>query len=944
MKQKSYKRQVARKAFDPIQAPDVSTRILQESENTVRGMQDVANAELRYREEFLNSQKDTQRLQKEFRESNFNLKTEFAEAYRDAELQHYKTRLNDVKTEEFENEQFNKLKTLIPKAFKNYVDFEEKRTERLKEIGAEIATRWGLTPQEAKAFKFAGQNIDWADAAINRVKQRLEKGGAGPEVLMQLTNLSGRKLLGAQELLLSNAGKNHYPQFLNENLHTKIPGLNMSLADMEGDEKGIHASDYRAAMRYWESRYIGKFKYGEEEGQGYDDAFIAKHLRPWMDKEHNLRMAAQNTRDTNAYKTLELERQTKNLGAKIFGDGGKTSGPGFLEWINSESGGDPTQRGRARRLGASILESMAGTGELNREQWNTIRNTSVKVGNKEVLLGDQWEDDFVGVEKALNDRATLVAEQNRLKRLSFNQLQQTRVLEASAEMGRRLNDAELNQIENQYLSEPGLDGNNLYEFNELPEWINTYRNTETLEVKVARDKLNDMVEKEQLTMASLYGSPWVPKELYKEFEAKARNNPSKGGEQRKSARQSVTNQIKSVANQLVRDDTTEHDVNLMIGKALDELTSNVTDALIDGKYSSANEAWTGEGIELTRKIEKGGGDYAVIRDGGGLLDYGATGGFVYVRDYKYEENKQNGYRLQADENKAFITLKAGTPGAISQDDYKSLKQLAIEGRTLPVWFMNITDRYPNKDPLEVLNTILTYNGDKPVEPTGGAKAYYYVHPTVRRIFSNKPSLAKTARAMSITTKLTNKDIDSFNPMLDLITSKEVIEADPQLKGFDAVLSANAGAMTTGSTLTNGTPLIEMTVKEIINNQTKQRVAAVGAYQINPGHLESLIERGFVSEDDLFDEETQRNLGALILWEKAGSFFSDASDTPYDPIPGLGQTWSSLKGEDKKFQEDERNVIANKLKKVKENLKAAGFDPLQFRDEINDTLFTLIKDQ
>ena len=189
MKQKSYRRQVARKNFDPIQAPDVSTRILQESENTIRGMRDVQEAELRNRQEYLNSLKDTQRLEEQVREKNFNLKTEFAEAYRDAELQHYKTRLNDVKTEEFENEQFNKLKTLIPKAFKNYVDFEEKRTERLKEIGAEIATRWGLSAEEAKAFKFAGQNIDWADAAINRVKQRLEKGGAGPEVLMQLTKV-----------------------------------------------------------------------------------------------------------------------------------------------------------------------------------------------------------------------------------------------------------------------------------------------------------------------------------------------------------------------------------------------------------------------------------------------------------------------------------------------------------------------------------------------------------------------------------------------------------------------------------------------------------------------------------------------------------------------------------------------------------------------------------
>jgi len=938
MKQKSYKRQVARKNFDPIQAPDVSSKILQESENTIRGMRDVQEAELRNRQEYLNSLKDTQRLEEQVREKNFNLKTEFAEAYRDAELQHYKTRLNDVKTEEFENEQFNKLKTLIPKAFKNYVDFEEKRTERLKEIGAEIYTRWGVSPEESKAFKFAGQNIDWADAAINRVKFRLEKGGAGPEVLMQLMNLSGRKLLGAQELILSNAGKNHYPQFLNENLHTKIPGLNMSLADMEGDEKGVYASDYRAGMRYWESRYIGKFKFGEEEGQGYDDAFIAKHLRPWMDQEHDKRMAAQTTRDTNAYKTIELETQTTNLQAKVFGDGGKTPGQGFLEWINSESGGDPDQRGRARRLGASIFTEMAKTGELTREQWNTIRNTSVKVGNKEVLLGDQWKDDFVNVEKALNDRARLEKQMEEEKFISFDNLQQGRVLEAVSQIKRKLNDAELDTIEIQYRQE--------FPLRKVPDWINTYRNTESLEVLPAKQKLDAMVTADTLTMAILYGSPWIPKELYSEYEKKTRDGPNKASDGVKGdARRAVTQAVKDLAGNLVRDDQTSSDVLHMVSLAKTMLTDRVTTAVIAGKYKSADEAWQVEAIELEKIIkegEQGKGVFALGLDANKQPDY-ADGGFVYLQQEKYANKDPMRYIDTSLKNKDFITLTAGTPNAITISDLDSLEKSVRDGKPLPIWLLNVADSYPNKDPWEVLNTIFTYNNKKPVEPTGGARAHYYVHPTVKKIFSNKPSLAKTARAMSTTTKLTNKDIDSFNPMLDLITSKEVIAADTNYKGFDALTSPDSSAMTTG-TLIHGKSLTEMTVSEIINNQDLGRTNEVGAYQIKAGQLKSFVERGFIAEDDIFDEETQRKLGAFMLWERAGSFFSDASDEPYVPIPGLGQTWSGLKGDDNKFQEDERNVIANRLKKVKENLKAAGFDPLQFRDEINDTLFTLTKDQ
>lgn len=176
--------------------------------------------------------------------------------------------------------------------------------------------------------------------------------------------------------------------------------------------------------------------------------------------------------------------------------------------------------------------------------------------------------------------------------------------------------------------------------------------------------------------------------------------------------------------------------------------------------------------------------------------------------------------------------------------------------------------------------------------------------------------------MATTTKLTNKDIDSFNPMLDLITSKEVIAADTNYKGFDALTSPDSSAMTTG-TLIHGKSLTEMTVSEIINNQDLGRTNEVGAYQIKAGQLKSFVERGFIAEDDMFDEETQRKLGAFMLWERAGSFFSDASDEPYVPIPGLGQTWSGLKGDDNKFQEDERNVIANRLKKLKRILKLQG---------------------
>ena len=95
MKDLTFRGHAQRKRFNPIQVPDQAQKILNESERVVRGMKDVQAANLRNRENWLAAFKEKNQKEEIAAKEKFNLENEFAEAYRDAEMQHYKTRLAD---------------------------------------------------------------------------------------------------------------------------------------------------------------------------------------------------------------------------------------------------------------------------------------------------------------------------------------------------------------------------------------------------------------------------------------------------------------------------------------------------------------------------------------------------------------------------------------------------------------------------------------------------------------------------------------------------------------------------------------------------------------------------------------------------------------------------------------------------------------------------------
>ena len=95
MRDLTFRGQVQRKGFDPIKVPSEVWKIQKETDDVLRNLERTAAQELKNRNEYAQSLKETQALEASLREDRFDLTTEFAEAYRDAEMQHYKTRIDD---------------------------------------------------------------------------------------------------------------------------------------------------------------------------------------------------------------------------------------------------------------------------------------------------------------------------------------------------------------------------------------------------------------------------------------------------------------------------------------------------------------------------------------------------------------------------------------------------------------------------------------------------------------------------------------------------------------------------------------------------------------------------------------------------------------------------------------------------------------------------------
>ena len=385
----------------------------------------------------------------------------------------------------------------------------------------------------------------------------------------------------------------------------------------------------------------------------------------------------------------------------------------------------------------------------------------------------------------------------------------------------------------------------------------------------------------------------------------------------------IGQRVKRMMNQMLPTAELEGDTNSLITRAKEILRKRILQGIKSGQYDTPAEAALAESIKLSKTIADKDDDFRVD----------ANGKPVILKNPKLGRGSQ--YVRHIKNNKAFIS----TPGVFEEADLKAIQDTNING--IPDFIKTINTQYPKRDPYEIMNEILRSNNLKEIEPMGISKMYRYVHPKFKQYICNKPTMAKTCRASFKTTKLMNPDYDPFRPMLDAIKDKAAVNADEQYGGFDAYTSKDVNGMSNGTEVF-GKPLTEMIAGEVLNNQNLGRILSAGPFSIDQQDLRSMIERGYVGLEEKFDENTQRRIAQLIIWEKSGKFLVNTSEKGIDVrtvIPGLGQNWVTLKGPGGHLSEDEEVDIAQKLELIKQNLEEmGGFDPLLLRDDVQDLMY------
>ena len=585
-----------------------------------------------------------------------------------------------------------------------------------------------------------------------------------------------------------------------------------------------------------------------------------------------------------------------------------------MNWIERQAGGNPVYYGEFRKKAATHLTEMAASGEMTYEEWEAIKEGKVNVGGKEVLIGEQWKKDWEVVENAFSARIdaehqALLDREERIKKKRHIELEELR----QTLPGKRFSFNEL-ELHKKVLINDGIDPTKVeylktYE-SLLPESVNAKDTESYLKNAYNAGVLNPMIMLD----------PRLDGTVVKQWE---KFIPILGDETVKSSIQDIGQVVKEEMNQLVAVGEQGYNSSAMVTRAEEILRKNILQGLQRGEYDTAAEAAKEESKLLVEKIKNKQGEFRVNADQE----------FVVLKNPKLGRGSY--YVRHIKNNKAFIS----TPGVFADADLKAIQDTNING--VPDFIKTINTQYPKRDPYEIMNEILSANNLKEIEPMGLSKSYRYVHPKFKQYLCNKPSMAKTCSALNKTTKITNPDYDPFLPMLDAIKDKGAVNADEQYSGFDAYTSKDVNGMSTGTEVF-GKSLTDMSAGEVLNNQGLGRVLAAGPYSIDQQDLRSMIEKGYIGLDQKFDENTQRTIAQLMLWDKAGKFFVDSSSKGIDTrtiLPGLGQEWVQIAGPGGHISEDEEVAISQKLELVKQNLeKVGGFNLLQLRDEVQESMY------
>ena len=854
--------------FDPIKAPDLASKELEQGKNEIRNMERRSESDLRVRQAYADSMATAYRQEADNRNENQNFETQWRRGYQEAVNQNYRIQTaNANQNAENVSNTFAALGNLSQTAAKLATDYRAKKDEEDEIYGQNYVIQNGITPKMAFDLEAGEQVLSQGETQLNAIANQ----APNAEVRKTLKGLSGKKLYGAIKQLAIMGGQ-EYPIWMQENLDKEII-VGDKKTTLRNAQMGDPASR-SAARTVLRNEYLKRFS-------GIDPAVANKYLYEDIrrfDALDNSQYATQRG------KALEAEEDAENTATLMTNIRSVDGGTAVTTWILEQAGGDKTAVRGWRNKAMQLLSAQANVGSFTSADYQKLYDTPVSLGGAAPQkFGDLYKDDIQILGDSVKKYNRGLAQEEDEAREKVAKEFETKFYENKAQLGRNYNKEELRQLGT--LWDTQIKG-------PRPGWLKTEESNDSILNELADEQLQHLENYNMLTTTELYKGIYSDATIAKWKDRASKNGAIAGASE--DTKKNTKGQIEAALKKTLQ--TIDRGSNQTPSfYAARELATRDFNARVKSLFSSgtitADQAYSQAATEVANEIAKGAsgdGKYALkgkIVNGKFQLIYGNEADFALASStgttaaqLKRSANVQNRVRANPESLK---TVKY-----LSEPEIKQVQAFAKSGSgSLPPILSAIASNLKNVSIFDVADAQMMAYGLNPISRPSTAKLYDEISPEVRSMLTWRPSRARTVQALE-------RSGQPYSPLLDLIASNESHTTDPGNKGYDAFNRKGAGGTYPRANSLNGTKISQLTVGEIMAEQRVGNLYAVGRYQYIPSTLASRVDKGIIRTSDLFNAQTQDKLAISSIKNKASRFFSGTA-TAEQVIPGLGNEWHGL---------------------------------------------------
>ena len=846
-----------RRGFNPPILPDVSEKMLREGERTIRSKADAFQAEIDNRNQILNRKKENRQLERRSEAEAFDFAMEVEHLHGQAELQHYKTAINDVKVRQAEWERNKETRDaiveMVPKAIQAYGQFNQAREEAIERETKRIYATAGLSKEDWDHWLFTvrktGEVQEKAQGWINSKNLSTEQ-------TKYLQNLSGRRLLNIQRYHVRNTGT---AQVLNKIASdpTRVFDLgDGTSATLESVLNNGDPSQLSQIKKTFQTELIND-TFGDKASVLLKQELSEQINKTFADFEKTV---ASNDRD-RTYKQaaegdlLEALVAITNQDLGNIGEGLKTS-------LNIMAGGDREliAEQKDKLINAAVAAAKVENGAFTRERWENLRNSSININGNEVPFETFFSNqDIAGIERSFVERENAAYEARQEKLKAYNGAALGNWSNRVATQG--LQTEEQKAIyEHQTWTSKGLP---------VPDSWKGYKTVEQVQKTFEEAELTGLYESENgITWQSLTSGRYSKRAIDKWGKFSVNGPESLDEKYRKGSLFAFGQKIKGHAGNLVSDDNITGQVKDIITESEKRIKDNYR--LNIGKFPTNKDAWD-HAVKTEEDLLKADDDiYELLKHPDGKLKF-VGGGFKRLKQNVNPNLRADEYLDKARTEPERFLLD----GTLHDDDLRALEMMRLGGE-MPGFLGNLDVAYPNLSPHEIANIFLDRAGKKPIQAPGmaGLAPWLPQEGGIKRMVTNKPNLSKTERCLSKFPQGKDKPL-----ILRACQSKKAVNKseDPytyfEVNGVQTELPENFTA--------------DAYVNQGRDNPDDQ--AEVGAYLFNFSDILNAINKGWILPNELLGEEQLDRIQLESIYDRTSKLHVNGQE-----IPGVGHSWLPTK--------------------------------------------------